>query len=910
MPRNFGGSGSLMSGSGNPFSNSGPGALLVWRRTATVAQQDSRYMQLIVSGSLRSELGTDVTSTSGKTCALQQNSTSNTQALATSAQTANAWELDVAAFSSYPNNQIVYSAGGKKAIKAAISNPGTVTTVQIGGRGTFDLAHAAIMTRIPTDLEVAACGLGFVNLRALGLSNYYYLNTASGTETDQVGSINLSITGTSSTSGDPNMGTWFTGTAIPNQNWTQGVAITNIDLKTEFDNGVATSAPWTGTLCQLGAAGTPTAATAPGTNSTALTTSVALTAGQWVKVGSNALTPVLYVSGNTALLRDSLTWNNADTVTPYPVAALTAITGNGVTVNGSNVTTGTPGAGAVGTYTNCLFQATNNTNTSALTYSNLFTITVASSGAAPSFSSGPTLTTANTDGYTFGATSNQTATWYAVALLRGSPVPTGAQVKSGSPTGFVARVNTALTASVAGALSFTGLTFPFYDVYHVVDNGSGTSAVSSFTSLFKTPPAGKQYVTAAVNTITAISKANPAQITTSAAHGRTTGDWVEVFDVGGMTQVNGAWTQCTVVDSTHITLNGIDSTGYSTFTSGGKFTWGRSSFAGSSTPVLSGDVLVVDATDGQGNSVTFTGEGVAIFATNSTARQSFVKDVYSVSLGNFIGSATEYENDSPPIPPGATTQLPFALFPLNEATSAPIAGLFNDPQGDDLTNGITALTGLPPNRTIVGGMLTGIATSTGITQVTFQAQNKSGESSTFTMNIVDGGVLVPNGKGKNQNDVQTIADSNYLTAQFGTQDDPTPGGPAPQGTIIGQTPPANTLVNPGSLVIFVVSSGNAPTTQVGIPDVSSSPTDQATATATLQAAGFVVVVPQSWTGTQKIVQVPTAGSMVPNGTVVSLFLPGGGIQPKRRISHKKRVLPTQKPLTRILLSTPGRKVKR
>src|SRR3569832_1703462 len=571
MPRNFSGSSQLMSGAGSPFSNSGPGALLIWRRTATVAQQDCRYMQLIVSGQVRIELGTDVTGTSGKTCALQQNASTNTQALSAVAQTANVWQLDVGAFGSYPNNQIVYLAGGNKNTKAAISYPGTTTTVQIGGRGTQDLAHAAIMTRLPTDLEVAAVA-ALVNPQALGLSNYWYVNQ-SATEPDKVGSINLTVTGTTAASGDPNIGTWFIGTAIANQTWTQGTPITTIDLTTKFDNGVASTAPWTGTLKQLGAAGSASAATASGTSSTALTTSAALTAGQWVQVGSNALMLVLYVSGNTALLRDSLTWNNADTVTPYPVVALTAITSNGVTVNGSNVTTGTPGAGAVGTYTNCLFQATNNANTAAIAYSNLFTITVASSGAAPSFSAGPTLTTANT-GYSFGATSNQTATWYAIALLRGAPTPTGAQVKSGSPTGFVARVSTALTASVAGSLSFTGLTFPFYDLYHVVDNGLGFLAVQSFTALFKTPPAGKRYITASLLSISAISKSNPVQITFSGAHGRTTGDWTEVFGVCGMTQLNGSWGPCVAVDSTHLTIPGVDSTGYSTFTSGGTVTWG------------------------------------------------------------------------------------------------------------------------------------------------------------------------------------------------------------------------------------------------------------------------------------------------------------------------------------------------
>lgn len=893
-----------MKGTGTPTA----GTLGVWRRVTTIAQQASQYVMLS-DGTLnnRSMVGTDITSSGGKTSAVQSNSTpSNSQALATIAQTANVWELDIACFSGYPNNQIVYENGTNKATKAAIVNPANINTLQLGGRGTQDLAHAFSLTRILTDLEALALKNVFLNPRALGLENYYYVNQTA-TETDLVGSLNLTVTGTTSVSGDPNIATWFTGSAIPNQSWTQGVAITSIDLTTKFDNGVASTAPWTGSLKQLGSAGTPTAASGgASTASTQLTTTAALTAGQWVKVGNNALTPVLYASGNTALLQNALTWNDADTVTPYPVVALTTITGNGVTVNGSNQVTGTPTAGAVGTFANCCAQGTNNTNSAAIAYSNLFTITVASSGAAPSFSAGPTLTSANIDGYTFGATSNQTATWYAVALLKGSPAPTGAQVKSGSPTGFVARVSAALTLNVAGSLSFTGLTFPFYDVHHVVDNGSGTSAVSSFSALFKSPPAGKQYVTASLLAISAISKSNPVQITFTGPHGRTTGDWTEVLGVGGMAQLNGAWGQCNVVDATHLTIPGIDSTGYSNFTSGGTLTWGRSTFAGSSTNVVSGDILIADATDGQGNAVTFTAEGVAIFATTSTLRQSFVRDVYSVSLGNFIGSASDYENDSPPVAPGQTGLLPYVFFPLNQTTTVSISTLPTDPQGDDLTNGISALTSLPTGRSLVSGNLTGIATQVALTPVTFQAQNQSGESASFTVNVIDVGIVTPTALGRQQSDAQDLAQTSYLTFQSGSQDDPTPGGPAPLGTVIAQNPSPGTVVAPNTPLILTVSTGNAPTTQITVPDVSSSPIDQVTATATLQAAGFIVVIPQSWMGLQKITQAPVAGAVIQGGSVVTLYLPGGAAPPKRRRIHPKQPVPTQKPRTRIIIKTPGK----
>lgn len=828
MPRLFTGTSQFMKSSGTL--PTGIQCLLIWVNQATVAQQDARFLSLNDgTNTNRTVLGTDVLGAGGKISANQANSTTSGQSLSTIAATAGTWQLAVGNFLSYPNNQIAFLDGGNKGTpKAGIVNP-PVSLLQVGGRGNATLAHAAAFTRGLTDLEIAAARAVFLNPRALGSVAYYYVNS-SGTENDLISSLNLTVTGTSAGATDPNISTWFIGTAIGNQSWTQGSAITSIDLTTKFDNGVASTAPWTGTLKQLGSAGTATTASgAAASASTQLTTAVALTAGQWVQIGSNAKTPVLYASGTSALLRDAQTWNSGDTVTPYPVQAVTAITSNGVTVNGSNLLTGTPGAGAVGTFNNCLVQATNNANSGAIAYSNLFNVTVTSSGTAPSFSAGPTLTSANTDGYTYGATSNQTGTWHLGVYLKGSATPSQANLKAGAGTGFVAHFTQAVTAATPASLSATGLTFPFHDVHQLVTSGSGDSAIVSNLAVFKSPPAGKQYVTAALVSISAISKANPAQITTTGAHGRATGNWVEVFGVGGMTQINGAWTQCTVIDSTHLTLNGIDSTAYSNYTSGGNVTWGRSSFAGSSTAVVSGDVLIADVTDGQGNGVTFTAEGVAMFATNSTARQSFTKDVYSVSSGALIGSATEYENDAPPIPPGQTTLLPYVLFPTGQQASKSITAFFTDPQADDLTSGITALTSLPSGRSLSGGTLSGIASIPGvITKVTFQAQNSSTESSTADINVIDGGILVPDGFGKTLSDAQSAAESLYLSTQSGDQDDPDPLGPAPLGQVIAQTPPKNSLAQPGDVVTFAVSTGNAPpTTPVDPPvTVTKSPTIQ------------------------------------------------------------------------------------
>src|SRR5258708_16376366 len=71
--------------------------------------------------------------------------------------------------------------------------------------------------------------------------------------------------------------------------------------------------------------------------------------------------------------------------------------------------------------------------------------------------------------------------------------------------------------------------------------------------------------------ITAITQANPAQVT-SANNVLPKGSLITISNVAGMTQINGGPYTVTVVDANNFTLNGIDSTGFSAYTSGGSFT--------------------------------------------------------------------------------------------------------------------------------------------------------------------------------------------------------------------------------------------------------------------------------------------------------------------------------------------------
>ena len=84
--------------------------------------------------------------------------------------------------------------------------------------------------------------------------------------------------------------------------------------------------------------------------------------------------------------------------------------------------------------------------------------------------------------------------------------------------------------------------------------------------------------------ISAVTRADPGVITTSAAHGLTTGDQVLIRDVQGMTQINGTFTVIVTGATTfNITNSGIstsnpdqriNTTDFDAYTSGGTFTSG------------------------------------------------------------------------------------------------------------------------------------------------------------------------------------------------------------------------------------------------------------------------------------------------------------------------------------------------
>jgi hypothetical protein len=85
---------------------------------------------------------------------------------------------------------------------------------------------------------------------------------------------------------------------------------------------------------------------------------------------------------------------------------------------------------------------------------------------------------------------------------------------------------------------------------------------------------GDELVATSFTTVTGISKALPATVTTSGAHGLVAGDEVFISGVVGMTEINNRSFQVGSVTTTTFTLwdgaQGLDTNTYSTYTSGGK----------------------------------------------------------------------------------------------------------------------------------------------------------------------------------------------------------------------------------------------------------------------------------------------------------------------------------------------------
>ena len=121
--------------------------------------------------------------------------------------------------------------------------------------------------------------------------------------------------------------------------------------------------------------------------------------------------------------------------------------------------------------------------------------------------------------------------------------------------------------------------FPYIDFF--VETSPTTTATLSFYKDTMEVPYTSQVIDFLpdlnfIGSIVAIDQSNPCNVN-SPAHGLSTGDEVYIYLVEGMTEVNSgeegnAYT-VTVVDENNVTLDGVDSTAFTAYTTGGNFYW-------------------------------------------------------------------------------------------------------------------------------------------------------------------------------------------------------------------------------------------------------------------------------------------------------------------------------------------------
>ena len=105
--------------------------------------------------------------------------------------------------------------------------------------------------------------------------------------------------------------------------------------------------------------------------------------------------------------------------------------------------------------------------------------------------------------------------------------------------------------------------FATVDELTITADASGTDGSSISVS------GHTQFPGYATFSVTGITKANPGVVTTSAAHGLTAGQKVRLIDVGGMTEVNDLIFTVASPSGSTFSLASINTTAYTTYTSGG-----------------------------------------------------------------------------------------------------------------------------------------------------------------------------------------------------------------------------------------------------------------------------------------------------------------------------------------------------
>jgi hypothetical protein len=492
----------------------------------------------------------------------------------------------------------------------------------------------------------------------------------------------------------------------------------------------------------------------------------------------------------------------------------------------------------------------------------------------PTFTSAPAFSSRTTSSIVDASTASETGTYYGVLVTSGSGAPSCTQVKAGqdSTSSFAYAANSvAETATVSANLTFGSLTSGtvkdgYFCVHGTVSNLDST--VSSILNQYKTPAFSvAPSVTARSTTSYTVGQTldgagSVALVTCKTPDTAPTGTQVKAGQCTGNVTATSSATKSTTGADTE-TLSGLDTTIRPIYTVYEVGTYGsidsavtaiasqllsapagqqyivaaalpwpggaNSVFANISPAVVNGDVWqapLVASPSPSNYAITQGTDGTFQIATaGDQSRQSFVSNVYDVSVDAWSGTFTSYVNDQSPVctglpssPGGApgvtTTQTGVALTPIDWNT------FFTDAENDALTISLSpsSLNSIPLNLGLSSGVLSGSIAAAGTSLLTFRATDIAAEHtdcaawsiSAFTT------VTVPSVVGQSFSAASSTLTGLQLTV------------PAEQqiyrcrrktayDQILNQTPSAGAVVNPFTTMQLTVAKAcaffNAPVVQ-------------------------------------------------------------------------------------------------
>lgn len=155
---------------------------------------------------------------------------------------------------------------------------------------------------------------------------------------------------------------------------------------------------------------------------------------------------------------------------------------------------------------------------------------------------------------------------------------------------------------------------------------------------------------------------------------------------------------------------------------------GRSILEGADPAVANGDLIICDlVSTPDGYAITMNPDGTfSVAVGGNTARQSFVCDVYSLSLSGFYGEFTTTVNNQVPT---QTAGIVLSALTVGSAmTPLDLSAFVIDAEGDALTYSVAPGSDpLPAGLTLVGSVISGTPTATTLRNVVIRVTDSVGD---------------------------------------------------------------------------------------------------------------------------------------------------------------------------------------